>query len=417
MTQHVPYPVLLRTMGRSFTALSIIGRLPGSILPLALLLFAQSQLGSFALAGLATAFLSLGGAAGAVLVGHLADTHGHRVIGVGATLVQTLAMVGFLFTCRPDAPLAAPLACAAVIGFANPQVGGMARARWSQAATQRADRAPYTSAAMAWEGAVDEVSFVIGPVIATTLAALAPAAPVIVAIVLAWIGQVGFALHRSALPPVHHGRLRHEHSPEHIDWTMLVLLGVVAGAVGLLFGGTQTSLAAFFTLRDEQAVTGLVYGTMAVGSASMGLLTNRLPRRFSLSWRIVVFGLGCALVSPLLVFAWDAPSMALACLLVGVMVGPILVTAYALAERISPPERLSTLMAVLSTIGVVGVAAGTALAGQLVDAFTPQTAAWIATAGGLLAALAGLVVARRLTAAYRSRPRGGSHPQRRPDVA
>ena len=149
----------------------------------------------------------------------------------------------------------------------------------------------------------------------------------------------------------------------------------------------------------------------------MGLLTNRLPRRFSLSWRIVVFGLGCALVSPLLVFAWDAPSMALACLLVGVMVGPILVTAYALAERISPPERLSTLMAVLSTIGVVGVAAGTALAGQLVDAFTPQTAAWIATAGGLLAALAGLVVARRLTAAYRSRPRGGSHPQRRPDVA
>lgn len=89
---------------------------------------------------------------------------------------------------------------------------------------------------------------------------------------------------------------------------MLVLLGVVTGAVGLLFGSTQTSLAAFFTLRDEQAVTGLVYGTMAVGSATMGLLTNRLPARFSFSWRIVLFGLGSAVVSPLLVFAWDAPA-------------------------------------------------------------------------------------------------------------
>ncbi|HOQ53506.1 MAG TPA: MFS transporter [Micropruina sp.] len=417
MPPHVPYPVLLRTMGGSFTALGIIGRLPASILPLALLLYAQSQLGSFALAGLATAALSLGGAAGAVFVGHLADTRGHRLIGVGATLVQTLAMAGFLFTCRPDAPLAVPLGCAALIGFANPQVGGMARARWSQAATQRADRTPFTSAAMAWEGAVDEVSFVVGPVIATTLAAVAPALPVIIAMALAWIGQVGFALHRTALPPAHEGRLRHEHSPEHIDWTMLVLLGVVTGAVGLLFGSTQTSLAAFFTLRDEQAVTGLVYGTMAVGSATMGLLTNRLPARFSFSWRIVLFGLGSAVVSPLLVFAWDAPSMAVACFLVGVMVGPILVTAYALAERISPPERLSTLMAVLSTIGVVGVAAGAALAGQLVEVYTPQTAAWLATVGALLACVAGLIVTRRLSAGSRSGPRGGSQREGRPDVA
>ena len=105
MAQHLGYRTLLRSMGPTFTTLGIVGRLPTSILPLALLLYAQSQLGSFALAGLATAALSLGGASGAVLIGHLSDTLGHRVVGVGTTLVQTVALIGFLLTCRPDAPL------------------------------------------------------------------------------------------------------------------------------------------------------------------------------------------------------------------------------------------------------------------------------------------------------------------------
>ena len=410
MAQHLGYRTLLRSMGPTFTTLAIVGRLPTSILPLALLLYAQSQLGSFALAGLATAALSLGGASGAVLIGHLSDTLGHRVVGVGTTLVQTVALIGFLLTCRPDAPLPVMLTCAALAGFANPQLGAMARARWSQAAAVRDDRGPYTAAAMAWEGAVDEVSFVVGPVLATTLAALAPAAPVLLAIGLAWVGQVGFALHRTALPPARHGRARHPDSPDRIDWTLLVLLGVVTGAVGLLFGGSQTAIAAFFTLRGEQAVTGLVYGTMAVGSASMGLLSNRLPARFSLSDRIVVFGLGSALTAPLLVVAWDAATMALACLIVGVMVGPTLVTAYALAERIAPPERLSTVLTVLSTVGVVGVAAGSAVAGQLIEAFSPQQAAWTATLGGALATLAGLVAMRGVGGSRASGPRRGSQP-------
>ena len=132
MAQHLGYRTLLRSMGPTFTTLAIVGRLPTSILPLALLLYAQSQLGSFALAGLATAALSLGGASGAVLIGHLSDTLGHRVVGVGTTLVQTVALIGFLLTCRPDAPLPAMLSCAAgqvVSSTAQAQAGQRLQAR------------------------------------------------------------------------------------------------------------------------------------------------------------------------------------------------------------------------------------------------------------------------------------------------
>ena len=395
MSAPLPYRVLLRTMGPSFTVLGVLGRLPVAVLPLGMLLYAYNRLGSFALAGLASAALSLGGAAGATLVGHLADRFGHRVVGVGATVVQTVALGGFMVLCRPDVSLAPMLALAALTGFANPQLGAMARARWSQAAALRDDRVPYIAAAMAWEGAVEEVTFVVGPVIATTLAALATSASLVTAVVLAWIGQVGFALHRSALPPAHHGRLRHAETPDRIDWAVLVPLGLAVGGVGVLFGGSQTSIAAFFTFQDQAAMAGVVYGAMAVGSATMGLLSNRLPPAFGLGPRIAVFGLGSAALAPLLTIGWDAASMAVACLLIGLMVGPILIAAFAFAERIATPERLSTVMSGLSTAGVVGVAAGAAVAGQLVESHSAQAAAWIATVGGAMSGVAGLVVTRR----------------------
>ncbi len=397
MPQHLPYRVLLRSMGASFAVLGFLGRLPTSVLPLALLLYAHHRLGSFGLAGLAAAALSLGGAAGAVLIGHLSDQWGHRVVGIAATVVQTAAVGGFLLWCTPDVPLAVVLALAALTGFANPQLGAMARSRWSQAAASRDDRLPFTASAMAWEGAIDEVGFVIGPVLATTLAAVAAPAPLLTVVALAWIGQVGFALHPSALGPARHGRQRHAESADRVDWRVLIPLAVAIGGVGVLFGGSQTGIAAFFTVRGEGAVAGAVYGAMAVGSASMGLLSNRLPVRWSMASRITVFGFGCAVFSPLLIVARDASTMALACLLIGIMVGPTLVTGYAYAERISPPERLSTVMTVLSTVGVVGVAAGAAVAGQVVDGYSAQDAAWIATAGGLLAGVAGLSIPRRPT--------------------
>lgn len=409
MPQHLPYRVLLRSQGGSFVTLGFLGRLPTGVLPLALLLYAHHQLGSFALAGLAAAALSLGGGFGAVLIGHLSDAFGHRVVGVAATAVQTAALVGFMLTCRPDAALALPLACAALTGFANPQLGAMARARWSQAAVTRPDRAAFTASAMAWEGAVDEVAFVLGPVLATVLAAVAAPAPLVLVLVLAWVGQVGFALHRTALPPAAQGRQRHESSPERVDLGVLAWLALAAGGVGLIFGDSQTTVAAIFTLQGREAVAGAVYGAMAVGSAGMGLLSARLPARLTPGVRIAAFGLGCAAVAPLLTVGWDAVSMALACLLVGIMVGPVLVSSFAAAERMAPPERTGTVMTVLSTAVVVGVAAGAAVSGQLIEVYDPHIAAWTATAGALLSGLAGLALVgadRR-----RSGPARGSQPE------
>ena len=138
---------------------------------------------------------------------------------------------------------------AAVIGLANPQGGAMARTRWAALARGRRDRLSFTATAMAYEGAVDESSFVVGPVLVSTVAGLvSPTAGLLLALVLAAVGQTGFALHPSSLP----GRGRagaHATSDAHRDRAPLPVAHVgflllAMAAIGLVFGASQTGVAA-----------------------------------------------------------------------------------------------------------------------------------------------------------------------------
>ncbi|MEZ5090371.1 MAG: hypothetical protein R2719_12030 [Micropruina sp.] len=183
---------MLRSQGAGFVVLGFVGRLPTAVLPLAMLLYAHHRLGSFALAGLA-ARRSAWAAPAARARRPLSDRYGHRTVGIAATVGQTAALAGFMLACRPEVPLAPVLGLAGLTGFANPQLGAMARARWSQAAARRPDRAAFTASAMAWEARSTRSRSMLGGTQRATLAAVA-APRLLFAIGLAWAEQVDFAL-------------------------------------------------------------------------------------------------------------------------------------------------------------------------------------------------------------------------------
>lgn len=361
------------------------------MLPLGVLLYAQRQLGSFATGGLMAAALSLGSAGGGVLIGYVADRWGHRLAGLLATLLGVTALAFWVALCRPGTPLVELYLIVALVGFANPQVGSMARARWAHLGAGRDDRESFTTAAMAYEGAVDEGSFVVGPVLVTSLAGwIHPAAGLIGAAVLAGVSQSAFALHSSALPPVRD----HEHAADHdrparIAWRTVAPLAVAVAAVGLVFGGSQTGVSAFFTVRETAGLIGPIYAFMGFGSALMGLATARLPHRFSHVWRVRGFAVLLVAATPLLLLADSTATMAAACLAVGVALAPILVSAFSLAEAASPPRRRSTVMTVMATAGVVGVAIGVAGSGNLIEMVDPRAAFVVPLVGAVLATAAG----------------------------
>lgn len=383
--------------GPAFLTLDVAARLPAAMFPLGVLLLVQDRTGSYAEGGLAVAALSVGGGVGGPLVGALADRVGQRLVAVAATLVQVLSLATLLLV--PGAGTGPTLALVAALGLANPQAGAMARTRWSARARGRADERPFVSTAMAFEGSVDEVSFVLGPVVVGTVATLvAPTAALVLALAVAAGAQVGFGLHPSALPG--RGPRSGTRTTTRASLPVLPLLVLLLAllAVGTVFGATQTGVAARLALTGDDGLTGVVYGCMGVGSAVTALLTTRLPERFTHQRRIVASGALLVVAGWLLSLASAPGWMGAANLLVGVAVAPTLISAYALAERLAPAGWATTTMTALATANVVGVATGAALAGSLVDGAGPGAALRVLCASGaavLLCGLAALRVARR----------------------
>ena len=162
-------------------------------------------------------------------------------------------------------------------------------------------------------------------------------------------------------------------------------------AVGLVFGSSQTGVAARLDGLGRDELTGPVYAMMGVGSAVAGLLTTRLPRGFGLAARIAAGGAGLVVAGLLL--AWATAPLALggACLVAGIALAPSLISSYALAERAAPQGWGTTMMTALSTANVVGVAAGAAVAGQLVDRVSPGAGLLVVSAAGVLVLAGGVV--------------------------
>ena len=378
---------VLRDGGWTFVVLGFFARLPPAMLTLGVTLYAAQRLGGFAPAGTVVAAMAIGLGVGGPVVGGLADRLGQRPVGIASALLVTAALTLTALTMSPDVPLVLPAVSAFVLGATNPQVTAMSRGRWSAMARRRADRGRFTSLAMSYEGAAEEATFVLGPVTVSLLLLVHPLAGLVLAGLLGLVLPIAFALLPNALGPAVkvpvHERVR-------VPWLRLVPLGVVGLAIGLVFGAASTGITASLTNLGRPELAGVVYGGMGVGSAIAGLLTTRLPHALSQRRRIVAFAVVLAAAAPLLAVA-PAPWLLMgACFLCGCGLAPVLIGSYAIAESESPLARIATVMTALGTCLVAGVAAGSSVAGRLIDASGPSTALLIPAGAGVLALVAAL---------------------------
>ncbi len=380
---------LLRGAGASFVGLGLFARLPPAMLSLGLTLYGYAQLNSFAAAGSIVAGVALGVAVGGPVVGAAADRWGQRRTGIVAASLTTVALAALVWALRPGTGLGWLVALAFLTGAGNPQVGAMARGRWAAKARQRPDRARYTGLAMAYEGAIDEGAFVVGPVLVSLLTLVHPLAGLGVALLLGLVLPVAFALHPTALPP---GRTHQpsDDEPTRVPWARLVPVGLVCLSIGVVFGSSSTGITAWLTELGLGGWAGVVYGGMGVGSALSGLATTRLPVSFGQEQRLVVFGLGLLVVSPGLVLAGSPLLLAGACFLCGCCLAPALIASFAMGEQRSPLAQISTVMTALGACVTVGVAAASSLSGLLVDSRGASSALLVPIGAAAVAAVTGL---------------------------
>lgn len=330
------YGQLLRTRGAwTFLLPGFAARQPFAMLTLSIVLLVQHTTGSYGVAGAAAAVTGVSMAVFAPYSGRLADRYGQRAVLLPGVLVHTASGLTLTVLALADAPLWALFLAAVPTGASVPQVGPMVRARW---AVQLKD-SPLMSTAAAFESVTDELTFVLGPLVATALCtAVDPAAGLVTEAALTLVGGLLFAARKSTEPKVGSadgGHARVEHVSALRVPGVRVLIVAFLG-IGSVFGGMQVSLAAFTESIGEPGLNGVLYGVFAAGNMISGLACGAIAWKVAPQRRLLVGYAALALTASGLWAAHSVLVLAGLGLLVGMCVAPAIVTGYTLVEDLVP---------------------------------------------------------------------------------
>jgi len=366
------------------------GRLPSSMVPLALLLMVQERTGSYAVAGGVSAVYGIATAMIAPVLGRVADRRSPRVVLLAQSALYPLLLALAAVVVLTGAPVWAMLATAGAVGASTPLVSGTVRALWS-----RVD-ARVRPTAYALDATATELVFVAGPTLVAVLAlAASPSIALAVAGVLGVTGALGLATSAAmrAWVPAPAGR-RPLFATVTTPGMPRILLSGTALMLGI--GALEVAVPAFADAAGRPGMSGLLLAVWALGSAGGGLwfgarmISATLPRQYRWGLLGVTIGLAplAAVSSPWL--------LGVLLFLGGTAIAPTLTVQSSLVSTIAPAHATTEAFTWLSTIAFGASAIGAAVGGALIESsFGVPASLALAAVGAALAVALTLVPGRR----------------------
>lgn len=376
----------------SLLAWSLFGRLHMTGIPIAITFLVAGWTGSYALAGTVAALLTAGVSIAGPLRGRAADRQP-----AARLLATTAAGYGIGLTALallPAAAWPAALVIAPLAGVCQPPVTPLGRATWSRIADGPVRTAAYTA-----ESTLQELLFMIGPMLAAGAVALINArAALIGCAAVAVAGAVGFglALRRAGLdkpvPAEHHAKrnplalFRTPGLTRLIVGTMLIVAALNSG---------DLVMVAWSRERGTPALAGVLAALWAIGSLTGGLLSGlvigppRLTRR--LGWMALSLVAIVPTLPPLL--PGSSPLLVGAVLTVGgAAIAPAMAANMSRIGDTAPPDRRGEVFGWVGTAMTAGAALSAPITGRLVDGYGPAAG----VAGGAAFAITAVLLALRL---------------------
>jgi MFS family permease len=343
----------------------LLGRLPTSMYPVALVIAGQQLTGSYAFGGLMAAGFSLASALAAPITGGIVDRAGQRVAGrilLALFVSWSGLLVANLSVGGPRWPIV-PLCVLA--GASLPNVGAYTRVRWSSVA-----RGSDVESAQALESINDEINYLVGPAGATILATtVGPIVPLSIAVGGAIVGALvvigsripeAGAAHRATSGatrrrgPVLLGRA----------WILLVVLGL-----GMALNGVLVTVVATTEAFGRPGLASIVFALNSTASLLSAIVVGRMAFRRPISRRLTIAtAVYLATLVPYALASTELTFM-LAGLVAGAAISPIFIFSNSFVAVAVEGERATEAFSWLIAGVGVGLSLGSALAGTAVDAY------------------------------------------------
>ena len=375
---------------------SIIGRVPVGMGTLAIMLFVQSRVASFARAGVVSSLYVLGLALVAPFLGRLIDRAGPRPVLAVCALAYPCAVGALLALVDSDASPWLVALNAMIVGAVFPPVTICMRALYPRVLTDPG----LLQAAYSLDSALIELVFILGPALVAGF--VAAGRPDLALLFAAGCGLVGCTMFlrtpamrawSRATQPLQRSLLGPLIVPE--------LRAVLSATVlySLAFGMFEVAVTAFAAKQGMPGAAGVLLALASVGSALGAIVYGGGDWRWPAETQFVValsaMATGILVLAPIgNIYLFGALAV-VAC----APMAPVIAVQSVLISRVTPRPMLAEGFTWGATMLLVGVSAGVALGGVLVDRLSPAMVCAGAGTATLLAALVGWSVRARIAGA------------------
>jgi MFS family permease len=371
------YGNLLRTPGvaRLLTA-QLTARFPNGMLSLAYLLHVEHLFGSYGAAGLVLAATSIGQAIAGPLTSRWMGRWGMRPVLILTTVVCAISMITMALT-TAAAPLGFFMGVGFVGGLATPPVQPAVRTIYPKMVNSR-----QLSLLFSLDASAQEIIWIAAPVLITFVSVqLSSTLGILIAVAFLVIGGAWFI----SSPEL--GKVRIPRTKRRFGVVLTRPPVLLATVVGFLVIGScsalEASVVAEFGEGGPQA--GFILAIWSIASLGGGLLLGSRPIGPSaLARRTIVIAVGCVLAALVGGFWPTAATLVVA----GICLAPALAVMFAI---VSASVRFSDTAEAYGWVGtgqLIGSAAGSAVAGFVIDESGPDGGFWV----GAAFALAGFLV-------------------------
>ncbi len=385
------YVSLLRTPGVArIIAAQLTARFPSGMLSLGFLLHMHHIFGSYAAAGLVLAATSVGQGLSGPLTSRWMGVWGMRPVLMLTTSVCALSL---LTVALAPLPLVGYMVAGLVAGLSYPPVQPAVRTIYPKMVNSR-----QLTPLFSLDASAQEIIWIAGPVVVTLIATqISTTVGILVSVVFLIGGGLWFVLS----PEV--GRVRIPRSKRKVGAVLKQPQVLLTTIVGFLLVGTcaATEAGVVATFGQGNSTSGLVLAIWAVASLIGGLLLGHIPvGPLALARRMGVVLVGSILAAAaILIWTGTAAefwTLSGALLVAGLCIAPALAVMFAV---VSSSVRFSDTAEAYGWVGtgqLIGAAAGSAVAGFLIDYVTARHGGGAGLGGFLVAvifAAAGTLVA------------------------